>query len=173
MPRLQGLWGWTGFNDSTTVLELTSTMVSKKFPELGNHWGLVQESGVGGGFGELLLNVLLASFETIQAAGLIELPCATPSKGVETGGEVVVLGVAVGVVELLSAIGGNGIRWTVAVDFSVRVKLKNDSRMAMALLVFDNGVGDNGSPRCPRLSRCSLSSDRYSGEEFNVSMVAD
>ena len=40
----------------------------------------------------------------IQAAGLIELPCATPSKGAETGGGVVVSGVAVGVVEFLSAI---------------------------------------------------------------------
>ena len=39
----------------------------------------------------------------IQAAGLIELPCATPSKGAEIGGGVV-SGVAVGVVELLSAI---------------------------------------------------------------------
>ena len=39
----------------------------------------------------------------IQAAGLIELPCATPSKGAETGGGVLT-GVAVGVVELLSAI---------------------------------------------------------------------
>ena len=40
----------------------------------------------------------------IQAAGLIELPCATPSKGAEASGGVGVSGIAVGVVELLSAI---------------------------------------------------------------------
>ena len=39
----------------------------------------------------------------IQAAGLIELPCVIPRKGAKTGGGVV-SGVAVGVVELLSAI---------------------------------------------------------------------
>ena len=57
------------------------------------HWGRVQGSGVGG-------------CTAIQDAGLIELPCATPSKGAcGAGGGVGVSGVAVGVVELfLSAI---------------------------------------------------------------------
>ena len=72
------------------------------FPELDEqrcHWGLVQSSGVGGGFRGLLLNV---PFEAIQVAGLIELPCASP----EAGGGVEVSGAAVGVVEFLSAIDG-------------------------------------------------------------------
>ena len=38
----------------------------------------------------------------LHVAGLIELPCATPSKGAEASGGV--SGIAVGVVELLSAI---------------------------------------------------------------------
>ena len=41
----------------------------------------------------------------LQDSGLIELPCATPSKGAcGAGGGVGVSGVVVGVVELLSAI---------------------------------------------------------------------
>ena len=44
----------------------------------------------------------LLFWTAIQAAGLIELPCATPSKGAGAGGGV--SGIAVGVVELLSAI---------------------------------------------------------------------
>ena len=70
------------------------------------HWGRVQGSSEVGG---LLLNTLFASFETgtaIQVAGLIELPCAIPSKGAcDAGGRVGVSGISVGVVELfLSAI---------------------------------------------------------------------
>ena len=64
-------------------------------------WGRVQESGVGG-------------CTAIQAAGLIELPCATPSKGAEAGGGVGVSGVAVGVVELLSAIDVGGMEFDVS-----------------------------------------------------------
>ena len=50
----------------------------------------------------------------IQAAGLIELPCVTPSKGAEAGGGVGVSGVGVGVVELLSAIDVGGMGFNVS-----------------------------------------------------------
>ena len=69
---------------------------------ISRYWGLVQGSGVGG----LLLNPFRCP--AIQVAGLIELPCAIPSKGAcEAGGGVGLAGVDVGVVELfLSAIDG-------------------------------------------------------------------
>ena len=73
------------------------------------HWGCVQGSGVGG----LLLDPLFTSRCTaIQVAGLIELPCAAPSKGAcEAGGGVGLSGVAVGVVEMfLSAIDDRHLR---------------------------------------------------------------
>ena len=44
----------------------------------------------------------LLFWTVIQAAGLLELPCAIPSKGAGAGSGV--SGIAVGVVELLSAI---------------------------------------------------------------------
>ena len=85
------------------------------------HWGRFQgSSGVGGGCGGLILYTLSASYATsslfciawcsawctaIQTAGLIPLPCATPSRGAgagAVGGGV--SGVAVGVVELFLSV---------------------------------------------------------------------
>ena len=69
----------------------------------GCYWGRVQ-----GSFGT-------SRCTAIQAAGPIELPCATPSKGAcEAGGGVGVSGVA-GVVELLpSAIDAGGMEFDVS-----------------------------------------------------------
>ena len=66
---------------------------------ISSYWGLFQRSGVGG---------LLFRCSAIQFAGLIEFPCAIPSKGAcAAGGGVGLAGVNVGVVELfLSVIDG-------------------------------------------------------------------
>ena len=62
---------------------------------ISRYWGLVQGSEVGG----FLLTPFL--WPAIQVAGLIESPCAIPSKGAcEAGGGVGLAGVDVGVVEL-------------------------------------------------------------------------
>ena len=90
------------------------------------HWGRFQGSSGGEGKGRvsgLLLYMLSASYATsslfcsawctaIQTAGLIPLPCATPSRGAgagAVGGGV--SGVVVGVVEFLSVIDSRVLRF--------------------------------------------------------------